>query len=846
MSNRAPRPKLAATAMVLMTVSLSGSLNHARFDSTGSTSSRPLALSVDNKLVWSVNPDDDSVSVIRTDANEVVTTITVGDEPQSVALTSDNRYAYVANAAAGTITVIEIENANPDAFSARAVRTVFTGAEPWNVVASPDAKRVFVANGGQDTITVINVTDGSVVGHLDLRDSLCNDPDRNRHFQPRGLAVTADSTRLYVTRFFSFVRTGGVQATDEGRTGLVCQLRIDTSSDRMEDYSPVRAIDLPPQETGFNVDSTGDGIPDATSAFPNQLQSIVIHGDAAYLPNIAASPAGPLRFDVSPQSFVNVVGGVDGDAARHAGAINLNLGARIPEADKQRLFFANPWAIAFADRGGTMAAYVVSAGSDVLVKVNVTEDGMLSNTVDADTTRYIDLNDPANPITSGDGAGKNPRGIVITDDGRRAYVTNFVSRSVSVVDLERDTVIEVVRTTPLPIPGSREEELQVGAEVFYGSRGHFNRPGSTGATDNRLSMEGWQSCASCHVQGLHDGVVWSFPSGPRKTLAMNGSFDPRDPENGQRVFNFGATFDEIEDFDAVVRDVQGPGLMPLAAPIPCSEPPPETSRIDPDHGLLVGDDGSVATPPCDINPFAKANTNRSEVTVTLPGSSKAIPALTALKTWLQSAVRSPKAPLTGDKVPGGVAQADIEQGRRLFAQAGCITCHAGPQWTVGIKDFVSPASDAVEGYTRTERTGEFSGNPVGTEYLNRFLRDIGSFNIGVAGRGNPLGANIGAPDKTASPLVDEVAQPPRDALGTDYNGDGRGIGFNVPSLLGIYGLPPYLHNGACETLACVVSDRKHRTANGTLPDVLSDPERQSLVVRFLESITDETEPFPIR
>jgi hypothetical protein len=35
-----------------------------------------------------------------------------------------------------------------------------------------------------------------------------------------------------------------------------------------------------------------------------------------------------------------------------------------------------------------------------------------------------------------------------------------------------------------------------------------------------------------------------------------------------------------------------------------------------------------------------------------------------------------------------------------------------------------------------------------------------------------------------------VAQPAQDALGIDYNGDGRRIGYKVPSLLGIFGLPP--------------------------------------------------------
>ena len=65
-----------------------------------------------------------------------------------------------------------------------------------------------------------------------------------------------------------------------------------------------------------------------------------------------------------------------------------------------------------------------------------------------------------------------------------------------------------------------------------------------------------------------------------------------------------------------------------------------------------------------------------------------------------------------------------------------------------------------------------------------------------------------------------MAQPPQDALGRDYNGDGKGVGYNVPSLLGINAVPPYYHNGACETLACVVGNAKHRTANGRLPDRL--------------------------
>ena len=36
---------------------------------------------------------------------------------------------------------------------------------------------------------------------------------------------------------------------------------------------------------------------------------------------------------------------------------------------------------------------------------------------------------------------------------------------------------------------------------------------------------------------------------------------------------------------------------------------------------------------------------------------------------------------------------------------------------------------------------------------------------------------------------------------------------------------------------------KHRTANGTLPDLLADPGQQAKVARFVEAIDADTEPF---
>jgi YVTN family beta-propeller protein len=819
--------------------------------STATTSS-PIAMSRDGRLVWSVNPGAGNVSVIRTDRNAVVANIGTGAEPQAVALDPGNRYAYVANAAAGTVTIIRIADARPAHFRAVRARTLTTGAEPWNIVTSPDGRRVFVANSSEDTVSVIDPAARRIVADVDLRNSICNDPDRSRHFQPRGLAVTRDNTKLYVTSFFAFIRPGGHQADDTGRQGVVCRLDINTRSNRAGGYRPAAKITLAPQITGFMIDSDGDGQPNVTSAFPNQLQSIVIRGGQAFLPNIAASPDGPLRFNVDTQAFVSVINGVRSGRQSDAGAgkfFNLHLGARDPEPGKKRIFFANPWAIAFTTQRGPGAAYVAAAGSDLLVKVNVAADGKLTPTVDADTTRYIDLRDPANPATAGANAGKNPQGLTISPDGRRAYVMNFVSRNVSVVDLTADRVVKVIRTAALPPPGSPAEVVSVGADMFFSSRGAFNAPpGTTVATTDRLSSEGWQSCASCHFKGLTDGVIWEFNSGPRKSVPLNATFNPND-RNDQRILNYSAIFDEVEDFEANIRNISGPG--PLAAPQNCATPAagqPAQSMLDPNHGLLIGDDGNVNIGPCVLNAFAKPNADRQQMTVTLPGSTVAVPALTALREWVRFAVRTPQSPFALRSAP---ASGLVSQGRALFLQAGCAGCHLGGKWTLSGKPFASPTTPPAAADIATELNPPptqasvppgTGGNPVGIQFLPAFLRNVGTWNAGVPGTGNDIGGNIGAIEKAAPALVNGVAQPAQDALGLDQNGDGKGTGFNVPSLLGLFGLPPYFHNGACETLACVVADVPHRTAAGTQPDRLPGDRERAAVTAFLESIDAGTPP----
>ncbi len=479
---------------------------------------------------------------------------------------------------------------------------------------------------------------------------------------------------------------------------------------------------------------------------------------------------------------------------------------------------------------------MVSAGSDLLVKLNVSAQGVLDFTGGVSTTRYIDLNDPDNAATSGANAGKNPLGIAITDNGATAYVMNYVSRNVSVVNLATDSVTKVVKTSELPPPGTLDEHhpgrqgdlLLVPRPVRSARRDE--RPTST---RDRLSSEGWQNCASCHFGGLTDGNIWQFGSGPRKSVPLNGTLNPHNPDD-QRMLNYSAIFDEVQDFEANIRNVSGPGNLPNTTP----------PLLDPNHGLIFGAD-DINDAPAAVPPLLNlANAGRPQHTLTLPGADRGPwPALDALKEWVRFGVRTPNGPLTtaelttgGGSATGGSSAATIDAGRVLFFRAGCQSCHGGGKWTNSTKDFVSPAL-ASEVFTEADTNAAAAPNPNGGQYLARFLHDIKSFNLNVSGKGNAVAGQpqLGAP---------EIDAAGRDALGLDYDNNGKGAGFNTPSLLGIFGVPPYYHNGACETLACVVADANHRRAGLRTgqADPLTGAAAQAQLVTFLESLDAQTAP----
>jgi len=101
------------------------------------------------------NALSDTVTVVDTGSNTVITTIAVGDRPDGVAVLPNGTRVYVVNSADSTVSVI---NTATNAV----VATVPVGADPRSVTITPDGTRAWVS--GYGGTTVIDTASNTVVG----------------------------------------------------------------------------------------------------------------------------------------------------------------------------------------------------------------------------------------------------------------------------------------------------------------------------------------------------------------------------------------------------------------------------------------------------------------------------------------------------------------------------------------------------------------------------------------------------------------------------------------------------------------------------------------------------------
>jgi len=614
----------------------------ARF--AGPTSSQPIALDATGSIMVVVNPDTNSFSLfeVGADRNRKIIEQSTSEEPNGIAVSPDGNRIYVANTVAGTVSIFAVQRQRT--LWLKRVGDILVGTEPYGLALTPNGRKLYVSNARSNSVSVIDTATNRVIKTV-----------TDVGFEPRGIAITNDNDEndddetVYVTQFLALPNGAKLDGEDDSKSGRVTVLR--TSDDTV-----VTAVELRPmRDTGFKAPGdaiariappapiTEEDLKFTTGAYPNQLNNIAVKGDFAYVPSTGASPNGPVRFDVNTQALLSIV---DRKTNRDTGAtVNLHLAVK-NQRNTTRLFLTQPWAMAFKNR--TNEGYVLSAASNVIAKVTI-------DPTSGVPTVASDLTDPTRVLQIP--AGRNPRGIVINAADTRAYVMNYISRDVTVVDLTKDTVLATLRSTALPEFGTFEDVIHVGKELYNTSVGEFDpRQPFEPAIRGRMSNNGWGSCASCHPNGLSDNVVWIFGAGPRRTISQHQDFDPTDVSQ-MRALNWSGIFDEQEDFEANIRGASG------------------------GRGIIVGADNT--TPDPTVAAFTPANGDRRQLRV------RGVGGWDAIKVFIQFGIRAPLSPVKKD-------EPDVLDGEESFKTAKCQSCHGGPNWTVSrIKFTPAPAANLI-------------------------------------------------------------------------------------------------------------------------------------------------------
>ncbi|NUP09343.1 MAG: hypothetical protein HOW73_25095 [Polyangiaceae bacterium] len=816
-----------------------------------------IALTDDDQRLLVTNRDAGSLSIIGLDLAsgspilDKQTEIPTGadSEPWSVVIDGCNRRAWVALRNENKVLVVDNLDNGP-----AVVAEIAVGAEPTGLALSPDNTTLYVSNWVEGTVSVVNTGDNTVTATVDLNKALIDtgyigDVTDSRPALAHPRAIAANKDLVIVTEWFGQrIAPDGPNGAnaDVSKAGIV--YRIDPA-----DYT-VQTIELPPvTDTGFD---DHNGAP--TGCFVNQVGSVTLHGNFAYVTSTCASPKGPLGVftgtgpcTVVTQEQVCGVGGTcnanlqcnpnptDVKASTHPAlsVVNLNndtattavLDAlfKAPGVDSARIPHL-PTDLAFFEENN---AYITAMGTDAVFRVGI--DAATGEITDVGSSNdFINLRVDASDTTI-----RNPVGIAIVDGADAfGFVSNDGSQDVTAVSFGTQTIAGLPDT-----PVIESSSVLPTGEALRRLRG--KRFFNTGLGRWSLAGEGWGSCAACHVDGLTDNVTWYFGRGPRQSTSLDGSFASNDPTD-QRVFNWTGIFDEVADFELNTRGTSGG----LGAIVDASNARINLAAETPPQQGLSGSTQEVANPlsPNGEAPFGDPNSGH-------PHSS--IDDWEEIKIYMQS-IRSPRRPV-------GLAQADVDAGRAIFegqGQGNCVACHSGAKWTISrvfwtVGDVGNSTLQSSEWLAEAQNAGFPAdllpvAQPTATNARMRFgdanndqilcnIRPVGTF---------PASGTVGI-----GPTEVGVAEV-RQNMSTLAQGGGTGgaeqigRGFNVPSLLGVQVGAPYFHAGNARSLEELFDDdffsghHHSAVANVFTP---SDEEKAQLIAYLLSIDEAEVENAPL-
>jgi large repetitive protein len=443
-----------------------------------------------NPRLWVVNQDNDSVSVFDAVTSAKQAEIAVGAGPRTLAVNAGS--VWVANRDAANLSVISTST-----LTVTQTIALPRASMPYGIAFSPADGSAWVALEATGQLLRLNGS-GAVTGTVAVGPN------------PRQVSISGDGARVLVSRFITPALPGEGTAVVQtgGRGGEVVIVNAGTLA--VQGTAVLQHSD--------KADNTIQG-----RGVPNYLGAAVIapDGASAWVPSKQDNiKRGTLR-DGSNLDFQNTVRAI-------SSRIDL---ATLAEDHAARVDHDNS-SVASAGAFHPSGAYLFVA---------------------LETSRQVAVLDPVDKreVMRFD-AGRAPQGLVVSADGLRLYVSNFMDRSVTVHDMTRLVQFGEF-SVPAPVTLASVASERLTAQVLQGKRLFYD------ARDPRLARDSYMSCATCHRDGGSDGRVWDLTGlgeGLRNTVALRGRAGAQGP------LHWSGNFDEVQDFEGQIRALaQGSGLM---------------------------------------------------------------------------------------------------------------------------------------------------------------------------------------------------------------------------------------------------------------------------------------------
>ena len=404
--------------------------------------------------------------------------------PVDLALSPDGARLYVVCEGTDEVAVVDLATSS-------VIRRVGVGHVPRGIAVSADGKWIYVTNAWADTVT-----------EIDAR-SLAATRTLSTGFEPSGLTVDARGQVLYVANRISNdvsvidLRTGSeIKRLAAGRGAsyvaasgsriYVTHIYPNLGKFRTESESEITEIDADRQ------------VVDARPRLHNVAGTF----------HVALSRDGRLGIaaQLRPKNLIPLAhvahGWAFGDSLAVFGA-DVGGVVQLPLDELER-YFSLPFGVAIAP--DKSKAYLTASGSGEVAILDLKRLVAASRAPERDAL-VNDLSVSGRYVLARVPVGRNPRSIVLSNDGARLYVANRLDDTISVMDTAANRIVATIGLGGLPIvtPQRRGERL------FYSSN---------------FSFQGQFGCANCHLDSTFDGLQWDLePDGFGVDIVDNRSIE---------------------------------------------------------------------------------------------------------------------------------------------------------------------------------------------------------------------------------------------------------------------------------------------------------------------------------